>query len=255
MKFAWVGALLTSVAAGCSSLPPAAITQITQADESYRLARFDDVERSTGSVIREYGGHAQTAEAYYLRALARIRRGRRDDARSDLRAGLRLCKRDDLRGAMSHQLANLAYDDADYSAAATWYEASAVNPPAGMQGDDVRLKRGNALMRSGDFSRARQTYRRLAATNKGDAGQAARRKLEWDVDYFSIQCGAFSTPQRAIAAARELRQKGLDVSTRMVGRGGRARHLVLVGKYATHSGAMREWATVKRYQPDAFIVP
>ena len=90
-------------------------------------------------------------------------------------------------------------------------------PPSGA--DDLR--RGDA--RCNAWSR-KSPKRQIRRTN-------ARQKLRWKHDYYSVQCGVYSTSERAYSAAATLQGTGASIAIIRDVSEENPRYVVLAGKY------------------------
>ena len=239
---------------GCSELPPDAVLRIRQSDRAYRLARFDESERLAAAVIRDHPAHADAAEAYYLRGLSRIRSGDQNDGRRDMQTGLKLCDRPQLEALL--QLAHLAYGDGRYGPAARLYERSLNCGVDQAHRDEIWFRYGLSLQRGGAFPAARTALERVRTQwPAGSSAARASANLAWRSDFFSVQCGAYTSASGARTAAGQLRRDGIDVYVTTAAVGGDLRHLVCAGHYPDHAAARRGLNALRHIQPDAFIVP
>lgn len=244
------------LAGGCNELPASDVRRIKQAHQAYRLARYSESDRLTTAVIRDYSDKPDTAEAYYLRGISRLKQARRLEAEPDLHAALRLCRRRTLEVLLYMQLGNLAFQDGAYRRAAKLYRRAMDDLPSKVAVHEVWYRYGVSLQRSGDFAGARAALRRamvgrVSSTMRKDAV----RKISWKHDYFTVQCGAFSQMRSARAVAETLRRQGIDAVAPRQNEAGSLSYVVHAGRYRDYASARAALPAVRRVQADAFIVP
>ncbi len=241
---------------GCNELPKQAVHQLQQANQSYRNARYDQSERWSGQVIRAHPEKPDTAEAYYLRALARLKTKRRSLAEGDLLAASRRCGRPDLEVLICVQLGNMAFEDAKYARAASMYGRAGDELPTGMRADEVWYRHALSLQRSGRFTDAERAFRRLLRGHPTSGyAAAASAKLAWKHKYCTVQCGAFAQEDRARVAAAELRRRGIDSVSLAVRQWAELPYVVYAGRFRDYESAQSALSSIRRIQADAFVVP
>ncbi len=255
-RLAWtpIAALAVGLFAGCARLPAPAVNQISQARSQVESGQYGPAERLLTPVINQYIEYPQVAEAFYLRGQCRLKAGRREDARSDFNKGLVLADDRALQVWLEVQAANMAFDDDRYERARFLYELAIDDVPSGPPADRVLFQYGVCLQRTQNFREARDVFERVFREYPASSfATAARRKYNWDDEYFSVQCGVFSTKTRAQQMASDLRRKGIGALA--VAEGGGGRYVVRAGQYQTYAEAARMLDRVRSHQPDAFIVP
>jgi len=241
---------------GCASIPTGAAEQVRQADRAYRLADYTQSERLTSAVIDQHPGEQFTAEALYLRGLTRIRQDRRREAERDLERALSLCRADDLETLVLIQLGNLAFDDEAYGRAAQCLGRVVDDLPTGVPVDTLWYRYALSLQRSGDFEQARLAFAQLIARRPDSTLMpAARRRMQWRSNHFTIQCGAFSEQGSARAAAENLRKAGVDASVVAQDHRAAVPFVVHAGRYRDFPQAQAALPSVRNVQRNAFIVP
>ncbi len=256
--FSWcvVFALLLVVSGGCATLPPEAVARIRQADVAYRRGAYSDVERLTTDVIVSHPKIADSAEAYYLRGLSRLKAGRRAKARSDFSGGMWIVKRSAIRDRLGVQLGFMDHDDGAYGRAASFLGPVANDPYDDLDGGELMYRYAVALQRSGAFGAARDAYRQVVKEYPRHRRTTdARVKLTWNKPYYTIQCGAFAERSRAEEHAGRVRQTGIEVSVERRKGKTRAPFAVYCGRFSDYPAAEHGLANVRKHQPDAFIVP
>ncbi len=239
---------------GCQDLPASAVRQIQLAHQDYQRGTFEPCERHATDVISAFPDCPDTAEAYYLRALARLQRGYRTQAMSDLRSAAQLCRRSDLATQVYLQLGLLAFEDNDYALAVAHFEKALAGSARGAAVGEAWYRYGRCLQRVGEFRRARVALQN-AVKDGGSSAEAAQKLLAWPHDYFTIQCGAYSTQNGAEQAAGELRRRGLAVQVERLSYRSTLPYVVQHGHYRNYAGASAELSRARSVQHDSFIVP
>jgi len=241
---------------GCSRLPDGAVRQINEAHRAYQRRDYPRCERLVSPVIAEHRGQPDTAEAYYLRGLARLRTGRRDAAHGDFQAGRRIADRAELKALLDAQLGNLEYEAGHYQRAAAHYRRAEPGLPATPPTDRLLLRYGISLQRSGHFGEAKQVLAKLLLRfPSGRPAEQARRKVTWPHDYHAIQCGVYAQAASAKSAARRLRDQGVQATNWRETLNGTTRHVVRAGRFRSYAEAHRNLQQIRAVVPDAFVVP
>ncbi len=252
-RMGWIGAVAALLAGtGCTEIPADAAARIRQADQSYRQSDYANTERYASAVIDAHPQHPATAEAYYLRGLARLKSGDRVAARGDFHDSLRLSGRKDLGAKIHGQLGHLFFDEGRYQRALEHFRKS-----ASVGWDEAVFYRwGIAALRSGRFAEARRALTTLLEKSPGGVyAESARQKMRWKHQYFSVQCGAYSTSERAYSAAATLRSNNANIAVvRDVGQR-HPKYIVLAGRYRDFPSAENALRRIKPVVPDAFLVP
>lgn len=242
--------------AGCQEQSADTVKQLDQARADLAAKRYAQCERTLDPIISKYNKELHTATALYMRAQCRMMTDRRREAQRDLTTAMPLASDKLLRGYIDAQLGNLAFEDGSYSQAAMHYEDALDKLPDEPPVDRVLYQYGIALQRLGRFNdgrkRLEEVYTKFPTS---EHAVSAKRKHDWDGDYFSVQCGVFSRIALAHQAAARLRQDGINALAVPEEGGGSRRYVVRAGRYSTYAEANRELARVQRQQPDAFVVP
>ncbi len=241
---------------GCATFSADLATQLRQAERDYRLARYKQADRGASAVIEAQPAHPDTAEAHYVRALVRLRGDHRDAAQADLDRAVELGRRREVIGAAHVQIGHIEFDDGRFDRAAAAY-ARAI-PLLGRESTsgDVLYRLAICRQRLGDFARSRRDFDRVVRAFPGcRSAAAARQKLTWAEDCFSIQCGAYSQKYRAKAAAQSLSERGVRAVVSALPRRVGAPFIVHVGRFRDFDEARAALGGVRRVQPDAFLIP
>lgn len=241
---------------GCTVLPPHVRVQVVEADKSYRNNDYRGAEARLEPVLRDFPNHAESAEAYYIRALARVRMQRIPDAVADLEKAVKLSNRADLTGRANAALGGLYHDQGRYEPAAAALAQALRDLPEKPPADEVRYRLGVCLQRQGKWADARSAYSTLMHQFPGSRyAEDARRGFSWEHSFFSIQCGAFVNQSQAENLLRKVRSATSEVWVEPEARFGRPLHVVYAGKYATFAQAQDGLGAVRRAVPGAFVVP
>ncbi|HEY3242225.1 MAG TPA: SPOR domain-containing protein [Phycisphaerae bacterium] len=239
---------------GCAGVPAAAVQQIHQAHLALDSGRFAEADRLVSPVIAAYPDTPAAAEALYLRGLARLNTGMRQPARFDFEAALDRARRGDLIARLHAQLGNMDYDDSAYVRAAEHYRRARPELPRTSPTAEILLRYGISLQRSGRIEEAREILGEVVERYSDSRPAAdARRKLEWNHDFFAIQCGAFAQSQAAQDIATRLRTQGVEAAIERAP--GTSNYVVLAGRYRTYEQAASALPSVRRTAADAFVVP
>jgi tetratricopeptide (TPR) repeat protein len=255
----WLPALAAVAAtlSGCSQMPGSATKQIREGHLAYNQNQFELSERRLTPIIEQYPDAPETAEALYVRGLARVCRNKSSAAKSDFQAALRLAERPELRTLIQAQLGNLEYEASNYASAVNYYrlcsEDLADRPPS----DQILLRYGVSLQRAGDFREGRKVLADLLMRfPHGPASRDARNKIGGaGSQYFSVQCGVFSKESSARELSQRLNGQGISAAAWRESRDGRAQYVVRSGQFRTYAEAEQALGRVRQHVRDAFIIP
>lgn len=251
-----LAALTTLLSAGCAELPPHVRQQVVEADKAYRGNDFRGAESRLEPVLRDFPNHAESAEAYYLRGLCRIREQHVAEAIADLERCVKLSRRAELTGKANAALGGLYHDLGRFGPAADTLTAALKDLPEKPPADEVRYRLGICLQRQGKWADARSAFSALLHQYPGSRyAEDARRGFSWAHTFFSIQCGAFVNQSQAETLLRKLRSTTSEVWLEPEARFGRPLYVVYAGKYATYAQAQEGQGAVRRVNPGAFVVP
>jgi tetratricopeptide (TPR) repeat protein len=248
--------LLIMATPGCTPTGSADATLLLQANQAYRTADFVGAERNSDQYLSAAGSGPNAAEAYYIRALSKIRRNQRSAARTDLNEGLSRQPHPDVRGRINAQLGHLSFDDQQYSLARSYYSAALKDLPPRSPSDDVLYHLAVAYQRDGQFQKAKPLFEQLVARfPASEWTPKARNKSQWTNPFFTIQCGAFVSRAAAQRSVSRLRSRGVDAALVSTGAPSSRHQLVCAGRYRTYNEAAGALHRIRRIQRDAFIVP
>lgn len=247
--------LSTALVVGCGGPRAPHIRQIDQARVDYDAGRYNRCEKTLDAYIRRHPTATDAAEAYYLRGLGRIRQGHRASAKRDIQTAYNLARDRELKATIAVQLGNLDFDDERYAGARNHYTLALADLPSGEPPTDKALYRlAVSQFRLARFADGRATLSDLVRRfPNSPLAPPAKRLRNWPGDYFTVQCGAFSDRSRAQRSARRLRRHGFHALTLLDPAANR--HVVRVGRFRTYRSARTVLNRIRRYQPDAFILP
>ena len=247
------------IVAGCTQLPPHMRQELVQADQAYNKGDIPGATKRLDSILLQYPIAVESAEAYYLRAMCRIKQGRSGDAMADLQQCVKLSSRNDLTGKAWAALGGIQQDMGQWGPAADSYRKALQNlPTTGSPGvtDQVLLRYGICLQRQGKWNEAREPFSTLIKRYPNSPFvEDARRRFSWKHQYFSIQCGAYTRPSQADGQLRKLRSALSEAWLEPEARFGRPMYVVYAGKYGTYAQAEGGLRNARRVTPEAFIVP
>lgn len=242
--------------AGCAELPAASKVQLTQARNAYDAGDFARCTQLVDPVIREHPKNPQTAEAFYLRGLARLRQHNRSESLDDFRKGEALARDPLLKALLDVQIANFAFDDDLYDQAAMRYSRAIKNLPDAPPIDAAMYRHGLSQMRSGKFDDGRKSLTELATRYPtSEFIRPAARALAWDGNYLTVQCGSFDNMDLAHKAAADLRRRQFDALAYPDPTSSHGRYVVRVGRFRTYGEARTVLNRVRTHVSDAFVLP
>lgn len=254
-KFGWLG-VLAALLSGCTQLTPQARQALMDADGLYRSGKYAPAKRALDGWLADNGAAPESAEGYYLRGLCQLKMKDRSAGRADLERARQHTQRPELKSYAATTLGCMAFEDGQYDQAAMLLTEAVAKLPAKPPLDVVLFRLGVSQQRIGQWAASRESFSRDAtAVPHSPLLLAARRKLNWPDEHFSIQCGAFKAVGNARKAVSDLRTKGFDASQHADGRTGGGIYRVYVGRYPTWVDASRALARVRATGRDAMIVP
>lgn len=253
---AWAISLLLVSLVGCIPLSEAGKSHLNQALQQYRNGHFAEAENAASQAINVDAASPAIAEAYYVRGCARMHQGEQQQAKQDFREALAKSKRADLTVRAKAALGAIAVDDREYAQACTLLSGSVEKLPARPPTDEILLRYGIALQRTGHWREARQVLGQVVSKYRGrPVEEKARELFSWPADYFAIQCGVFSRRSNAEKLRQKLHAAGWPAEVRTDVRQRRGVYYVWVGHFETYAEANAKLPQVKRTQADAFVVP
>ncbi len=255
---AGIGSLLlcVAVAGGCDgTVSPEGARLLQESDLAYRRADDASTVELTSRFLELHPRLRQSAEAYYLRGLARKRQGRTDQAKDDFQAAVSLSGRVDLLARAHLSLGEIAFEAGDMAKAQEHYaEIVEINPSAAPPSDQALYRLGSILQRQGKWRQADARFMRLIRLF--DGSELARRAEDRArATRWSIQVGAFADIEGARQFQRKCRAAGLDARMDLDLRGGKLLRLVRVGSYPRYELARANLERIRKVGKDAYITP
>ncbi len=250
-----IGSAVLSLCAGCVTISPEGITLLKSANADYEGNRFNQAETQAALFIQRYHGSPVVAEAYYVRGMARYHQQQYAGAEADFKLAIENSRRGDLNAKAHWMLGRLAMDHGDSAAAVPHFREAIKDLPEGDAKAEVYYRYAVALRRTGKWDEARPCLARVVdGYPQTRWARYARKQLNWQWRYFSIQSGVFSQPKNAMSRVNRLRGLGLDARQEMV-IGTAPQYYVLVGQYPTYTDARRNLDRVRMVVRDAIVVP
>lgn len=241
--------------AGCSNVNKKMAEGIREGQRQYSRGNFLGAERVLTGAVSVEPENPAVAEAYYIRGLARLKLMRHSVAEQDFQRALRLTDREDLRGNAHVCLGSIAWEDEEWDTAYQHYRLAADSLTLLSPSDWILFRLASSAQRSGRWEEGRKYFARiLREYPDSETTRAARKNLSYW--YFTIQLGAFSTPQAAFARVAELKRYGLKTKVYpMTAPDGRALKGVFLGRYNDYYQATKGLIKVRRIVSEARIVP
>lgn len=248
--------LFLSAIVGCNPRISAEARKYLQAaDKAFR--RHDDlaaIEACT-RFIKMYPHAQQAGEAYYIRGLARCRRGEIQQGKEDFLKALELAKRKDLIALTHCRLGELAYRSGQMENSAMHYRAALKAVPQGVQpADEAMYRLGCILQRQGKWTDADVFFDRVIFLF-GDSPFAKLASKRVHAREWAVQAGALRRVEKARYLERRLQRSGLPARMDVELRDGKLLYVVYAGSYKSHGAAQRELGKVRVIASDAFITP
>lgn len=176
------------------------------------------------------------SEVHYFRGLARLRLGRRTEAKEDFRRGASLYGRELTQVYSAAALANLEHEEGNDTVAVHLYRQVLEHPVHGLPVDAVMYRLAVSLQRLGQWTEADELLAKLITEHPASSWAAAGRG-RFQAAGFTIQVGAFADRRNAEAMADKVRAEGLPVAMGVAAVGGKTLHTVRVGKFKTYREA------------------
>lgn len=255
-RYLWMAVTVSlAVLTGCTNLNQKMANGIREGQRQYARGNFLGAERILTGAISTEPDNPAVAEAYYIRGLARLKLMRHGVARQDFQRALRLTDRDDLQANAHVCLGSIAWEDQEWDTAYQHYQMASDNLTLLSPSDWILFRLASSAQRSGRWEEGRKYFARiLREYPESETARAARKNLNYW--WFTIQVGAFSSPQGAYARVAELQRYGLTAKVYPVtGVDGRSFKGVFIGRYNDYYQASKGLAKIKRVVPEARIIP
>ncbi|OPX23976.1 MAG: hypothetical protein B1H04_03180 [Planctomycetales bacterium 4484_123] len=252
----WACGALLALLAGCDgAVSPEGRKALLAASTAYQRGDDSTAITQAGKFLAMHPRLPASAEAYYIRGLARCRTGQTAAGKADLLTAIRLARRADLKAQAHAKLGELAYVGGELAEAERHYRAVLeLGRPAAPPADQALYRVACILQRRGRWSEADLLLRRLRHLF-AETPLAERARQRVGARFWSVQAGAFGRRPGAQELADRLRAAGLPARVDLELRGGKLMRLVLVGAYSTYQAASRVLPEVRKLRSDAFLVP
>jgi tetratricopeptide (TPR) repeat protein len=249
--------LLGLTAAGaCTHLPPPAQQQLAQAEQEYRQNNLAGSAGRLDTILRDYPGYRQSAEAYYLRAKIRISQSNRLGAVADLKKCLSLSMDADLTARAHATAGTMDFEAGDWAGAMRHFEAGIGRLPEKPDTDLFRYRYGICQARMGEWGAARLQFTAVFQRYpQSSVAGRAREWFDWPHDYFVLQCGVYRSESGARKRVAELERAGLQARVEKRIRAGQTLFAACVGSYRRYDQAQEALRSVKTSCSGAVIAP
>jgi len=246
--------LACAVVAGCQTVDSRLAAGIRQGDRNYRQGNLIGAERALTAALRVNSQCPAAAEAFYIRALTRLKQGNVRGAEADLICAVELAERMDLKTNCQVCLGSIAYERQNFRRAYEHYRQACDDLARVSPNDRVLYRLGVSAQKIGKWRQASRYLGRVIRDYPRTASARLAKKLV-RYEFYTIQAGAFRRPMGASARVASLRKAGLPGRCEQKSSGGQALRIVYVGRYKDFKSASESLDKVKRIVPDARIVP
>ena len=252
----WLVGALVALLAGCDGPVSAEGRKaLLAANAAYRRGDDPAAIAQAEKFLAMHPHLPASAEAYYIRGLARCRAGQTVAGKTDLLTAIRLARRADLKAQAHAKLGELAYTAGELAESERHYRAVLkLGRPAAPPADQALYRLACMLQRRGKWSEADLLLRRLRHLFAGTP-LAERARQRVGARFWSVQAGAFTQARGAERLRDRLRAAGLPARVDLELRGGKLMRLVRVGAYRTYQAGLAVLPQVKKLRPDAFLAP
>jgi len=241
---------------GCATLPEGERRALVQASDMYSRGQIASAEARLDRMIKDYDQTKEIAEAYYLRALCRIRRRQDLNAAKDFERAIQKSKRKDLSALCRASLAALAYKQGKWERAAEIYAKAIPDLPNRPPTDVILYCTGLSMQRIGKWKEAAYQFGRILRKFRDrPIASDARRMAGWKHEYYSIQFGAYKNADNAADIVRSYRKRNLDAVQEYLPRGVGSLWVVRSGIYPTYSEAQVALRSARKIESGAIIIP
>lgn len=257
-RYGWiiVAGIAAAMAAGCGGeISPQARQALQNGYDAYRGGDDAAAVRILDEFILWNNDTARTAEAYYLRGLARYRLKQTDTAGKDFQAAAEKATEPSVRAHAMAALGDLAYDRDDALQAERLYRQALADTPRGTSpADQAHYRLGCLLQQQGRWAEADLQFSRVMYLFK----ESPLARLSADRLHavaWTIQAGLYADKSQAVAKAQQFRAEPLAAQARAVlGGDGQTAYAVQVGRYSTIEQARSQLAAVRVRCKDAVII-
>jgi TolA-binding protein len=249
-------AVIAAAVPGCAKGPLDRDSQalFTAGHERFLAGDYRAAEQKFGQVIAGNPTSWALSEVHYFRGLARLKLGRRSEARNDFRKGATLFGRELTQVYSAVALANLEYEEGNDATAAHLYGQALEHRVKGLPIDRVLYRYAVSLQRLGRWAEAEDALCELISDH-GDSPLAAAAGRRFHVDAFTVQVGAFANPANARALAEKVRREGYAVTVSPTGPIEKRLNAVCAGRFSTHREAEAAAARLRARGYEALVRP
>jgi len=195
----------------------------------------------------------RSAEAYYLRGMAKYRSMDKAEAEEDISIALKRAADDEVRANACNALGDMAYDRQDMAAAESMYRDAIEYAQEGSQTSGrARYRLGCVLQRQGRWEDADPHFDRVVfLLPDTDLATAAARRTHSRA--WTIQAGVFRKATKAEELAKVLTSQALPAEVVPIVLNSEPAYVVRSGTYPTYEQATGNAAMVQKTQEDAFV--
>jgi tetratricopeptide (TPR) repeat protein len=243
-------------AAGCTELPLHMKQELHRAEADYRNNDYAAASAKLDNILNTFPSCQDSAHAYYLRALCKLKHRDKPGARNDITRCIELSADPVLTAKAHATLGSMCYEAGDLRDAITNYEKAVPNLPEVPPTDVVRFDYGVCLVREGRWQQGRTQFAAVIRDYPSSSiASSAKRLADWPEDYFAIQCGAFRDRASADSLVKKLNKQKVDARVELRSRSGEKLYVVLVGRFNTFDQAEGSLRAIEGRVPDAHVAP
>ena len=236
------------------ALSPGAQQQLNQALLAYRAGDDQKTLACTNFVLMESKKGYGAMQAYYLRGLARLRKGQLNTSALDLRHVYSRAPYDSLRLKAADALGEVLFKQGKMQEAATLLqEVLSETLPRQKLRDHASYRLGCILQREGRWSESRKHFRRVMYEYRksGLANLAEQRSV---ASAWTIQVGAYSSRQQALDSSSVYTSLGHKIYVAEdIHKGTQLVYLLLVGRWNSYRQARASLPAIKQIESGAFL--
>jgi len=250
-----LASVLSAGAAGCARGPldKPSQTLFFAGYRSFQAGDYGTADRRLSEVITRNPTSWALSEVHYLRGLARLKLGRRAEAKEDFRKGAALYGRELTQVYSAVALANLAYEEGNDATAAYLYRQAVEHGDKHLPMDAMLYRLAVSLQRLGRWAEADDVLARLLSEHR-DSSLIAYARTRFRARGFTVQAGAFADRTNAESLAAKLRRDGFQVRLPPPS-GDKMLHAVCVGRFQTYAEAAHAAESLRDKGYSALIKP
>lgn len=247
--------ILAAQFAGCNHyVSEQAKHQLRQSAKLVQKNANAQATRKLLTLLEEQPPNAAASEALYLLGICHLRSGQTDQARRSFRQALDVAEVTTLQHYLSLSLANLAFEQGDYAAAARLYGSYLDSLPRRSPFQWAHYRYGLTLQTVGKWKQADVQFSRiLHLFQQSDAYDSAWK--HFGHTHYTIELGRFPSPE----LAQEQRRQFPDLADQIVPAAGHEPdnwfYVNNYGKFEKLDQAKQALASIKQIAGQARIVP